>query len=240
MIIGEEGWKEPKKILIILAHPDDPDFFCGATIARWVKYGHRVVEYLFTRGDKGSHDPAINTVELAKVREEEQRAAARVLGVEAVNFFDYQDGYLVPSLEARRDVIRAVRKEKPDILVTSDPTNLFSRPGSINHPDHRAAGQIVVDAVFPGAVSPLFFPELIQEGYQPHVVKEVWLSIPANPNFTLDITDYWELKIQALSEHHTQIGNPAELEKRMRDRRTTFSLPDAPRFEEKFFRIVFQ
>ncbi|MGD0005494.1 MAG: PIG-L deacetylase family protein [Anaerolineaceae bacterium] len=239
MIVGEEGWVKPKKILIILAHPDDPEFFCGATIARWVKYGHYVVECLFTRGDKGSHDPAVKPLELAKIREAEQKAAARVLGVEEVNFLNYQDGYLVPSLDARRDVIRVVRKEKPDIVVTSDPTNLFTRPGSINHPDHRAAGQIVVDAVFPGVVSPHYFPELIQEGYQPHVLKEIWLSIPANPNVTLDVTDFWDLKIHALWEHRTQIGNPVELEKRMRERRTPLSLPDAPRFEEKFYRIVF-
>ena len=239
MIVGEEGWTEPKKILVILAHPDDPDFFCGATLARWAKLGHHIVEYLFTRGDKGSHDPAVNPLELAKTREVEQKAAARVLGVEAVNFFDYKDGYLVPSLEARRDVIRAIRKEKPEIVVTSDPTNLFSRPGSINHPDHRAAGQIVVDAVFPGVVSPHYFPELIQEGYPPHVLKEVWLSIPANPNFTIDVTDTWDKKIQALREHHTQTGDPVELEKRMRERRTPFSPAEAPRFEEKFYRIVF-
>ena len=204
-----------------------------------MKYGHHVVEYLFTRGDKGSHDPTAKPLELAKTREIEQKAAANVLGVEEVNFLDYQDGYLVPSLEARRDVIRLVRREKPDVVVTSDPTNLFARPGSINHPDHRAAGQIVVDAVFPGVSSPHFFPELIQEGYQPHFLKEVWLSIPSNPNFTLDVTDFWDLKIRALREHHTQIGNPAELEKRIRERKTSLSLPDAPRFEEKFYRIIF-
>lgn len=239
MIVGEEGWVEPKKILVILAHPDDPDFFCGATLARWAKFGHHIVEYLFTCGDKGSHDPASKPLELAKTREAEQKAAARVIGVEAVNFFDYPDGYLVPSLEARKDVIRAIRKEKPEILVTSDPTNLIARPGSINHADHRAAGQIVVDAVFPGAGSPQFFPELLQEGYQPHAVKEVWLSIPENPNVTLDVTDYWDFKINALKEHRTQIGNPADLEKRMRERRTSFSSPAAPRYEEKFYRIVF-
>ncbi len=239
MIIGEEGWIEPKKILVILAHPDDPDFFCGATLARWAKFGHHIVEYLFTRGDKGSHDPASKPLELSKTREAEQKAAARVLGVEAVNFLDYADGYLVPSLEARRDVIRVIRKEKPEIVVTSDPTNLFTRPGSINHPDHRAAGQIVVDAIFPGAGSPQFFPELLQEGLQPHALKEVWLSIPANPNFTLDVTDFWDLKIHALWEHRSQIGSPVELEKRMRERRTPLSLAEAPRFEEKFYRIVF-
>jgi LmbE family N-acetylglucosaminyl deacetylase len=234
-----ESWDEPKTILVVLAHPDDPEFFCGATIARWTSEGHTVHYCLLTRGDKGVRDEIVDPQGLAQTREIEQRAAADTLGVKGLVFLDYEDGYLVPSLDARRDVVRAIRQVKPNIIVSCDPTMIFGE-NNINHPDHRAAGQIAVDAFFPAAGNPLFFPELMhQENLPPHAAKELWLSVTGQPNTTLDVTDFWEKKIQALHCHQTQISDMAQLDQRMHDRRTPDSTPEAPRYEEKFRRLVF-
>ena len=212
-------WQEVKNILVILAHPDDPEFFCGGTLARWAQAGHHIQYYLLTCGDKGrnDHNQDIPGDELCDLRHQEEQAAASVLGVKAVHFLDRDDGTLVPDIDLRRDVVRIIRKMKPDILVTCDPQNLFATYG-INHPDHRAAGQVVLDAVFPAAGNDLFFPELLKEGYPPHMPNEVWVSLTNRPNVTIDITDAWQTKLKALKEHKSQIGDPAELEERIRER----------------------
>ncbi len=225
---------------MILAHPDDPEFFCGASIARWAARGHHVSYCLFTRGDKGVDGKIVNANELMFTREAEQKHAARVLGVKAVRFLDYLDGYLIPSLEARKTIVRVIRQEKPDVVVTSDPTNFFPMENRINHPDHRIAGQIVMEAVFPACGNPMFFPELIyEENLLPHQIKELWFSLTVQPSVALDVTEFWELKIKAIQDHKSQIANPAALEERLRGRRTPESSPEAPRFEEKFRRIIF-
>lgn len=233
-----DNWQTPQKILVILAHPDDPEFFCGGTLARWVKAGHEIHYLLLTCGDKGS-DGEIAPKEVCLLRHEEQRAAAAILGIQSVRFLDLEDGYLIPTLDLRREVVRAIRQEKPDILVTCDPTNLFpSTTYGINHPDHRYAGQVVLDAVFPAAGNPLFFPELLKdEGLEAHTPRQVWVSLTAQPNVTLDVTETWEVKIRALKEHKSQIGDPAEFEKRMRSRHSPESTDEDPIYEEKF-RVV--
>lgn len=230
-----ENWTEKQRILVILAHPDDPEFFCGATIARWTKAGHEVSYALLTCGDKGrnDHNRDIPGSELCALRHQEEHTAASVLGVTAINFLDLDDGYLVPDLNLRKQVVRIIRQAKPDVLVTCDPQNLFATYG-LNHPDHRAAGQVVLDAVFPAAGNELFFPELLAEGLQPHTPKEVWASLTSQPNVSVDVTDTWVTKIQALKQHKSQIGDPADLEKRMRSRRTEDSTDENPRYEEKF------
>ena len=173
-------WDSSQNILVVLAHPDDPEFFCGATLARWARTGHRITYQLLTCGDKGFNDSTSSDMTpdvLCAIRHEEQIAAAKVIGVEAdsIHFMDCPDGYLVPDLDLRRDIVRVIRKFKPDILVTCDPQTLFTIYG-INHPDHRAAGQATMDAVFPAAGNPVFFPELLIEGLAPHIPSEVWCS----------------------------------------------------------------
>ena len=139
--------------------------------------------------------PHATAEHICGVRHAEQNAAAAIIGVKSVRFLDLEDGYLVPSIELRREVVRAIRQIKPDILVTCDPTHLFAGDYYINHPDHRYAGQVVLDAVFPAADNPFFFPELIKnEGLQPHKPREVWVSLTGNPTVTLDVTDTWEIK----------------------------------------------
>jgi LmbE family N-acetylglucosaminyl deacetylase len=239
MIDSIEGWKKPQNILVMLAHPDDPEFFCGATIARWVRMGHSVKYCLLTKGDKGSQDRTVIPEDLERIRVEEENRASGVLGVSSVRFLDYHDGTLFATMETRKRVASVIRQEKPDILVTCDPTNYFPREGTINHPDHRTAGQIVVDGYFPAAGNPMFFPELLDEGLEPHSIKEIWLSLPTDANIILDVTEFWNLKIKALHEHRSQIPSMEELDKRMLNRRAADSTPEAPRYEEKFRRIIF-
>ncbi len=236
---GIEGWDHPKSILVILAHPDDPEFFVGGSIARWVKMGHTVQYCLFTRGDKGVNGQIVDPAALAKQREVEQREAAAVLGVHTVEFMNYEDGYLVADLNARRETVRILRRIKPDIVVTCDPTNYFYRENRINHPDHRAAGLIVTDAVFPACGNPLFFPELRAEGLEAHSVEELWFSLPIPANFRLDVTATWDLKYQALLKHKSQIESPENLYKNLISRHTPDSTDENPRFEEHFRRIIF-
>jgi len=237
--VALETWNTPQHILVILAHPDDPEFFCGATLAKWAREGHHITYLLLTCGDKGFNpttDPAMTPDRLCAIRHEEQYAAAKVIGAQAVHILDHPDGYLIPDLNLRREVVREIRRHKPDILVTCDPQNLFAAYG-INHPDHRAAGQVVLDAVFPAAGNPVYFPELLEEGFQPHMPKEVWCSLTLQPNVTLDVTDTWEIKIQAILQHKTQVQDPAKLIERFKSRRTEDSTEENPRYEEKF-RVV--
>ncbi|OGO21097.1 MAG: hypothetical protein A2Y54_00625 [Chloroflexi bacterium RBG_16_51_16] len=239
MTLQPENWEKPQNILVILAHPDDPEFFCGATLARWTADGHTVSYQLLCCGDKGWNpkSPAgLTSDELCGLRRAEQTNAGRVLGIKEIHFLDYQDGLLVPDLNLRKEIVRIIRKFKPDILVTCDPQNLFATYG-LNHPDHRAAGQAVLDAVFPAAGNLFYYPDLLVEGYEPHSVKEVWVSLTNQPDVTLEVTEYWETKIKAVLQHTTQVQDETELVKRLRSRRTPDSSDENPRYVEKFKRI---
>jgi LmbE family N-acetylglucosaminyl deacetylase len=232
-------WPSPQNILVILAHPDDPEFFCGGTLALWARAGHHITYLLLTCGDKGFNpatEPDMTPDKLCALRHVEQQNAANVIGARAVHFMDLPDGYLIPDLNLRRDVVREIRRHKPDILVTCDPQNLFA-PHGINHPDHRAAGQVVLDAVFPAAGNLVYFPELLNEGFQPHMPKEVWCSLTSQPNTAIDVTEFWEVKMQAIFEHKTQVQDADKLRERFKSRRTEDSTEENPRYEEKF-RVV--
>jgi LmbE family N-acetylglucosaminyl deacetylase len=236
-----ENWDSSQNILVILAHPDDPEFFCGATLAKWARAGHHITYQLLTCGDKGFNESTsaeMTTDALCAIRHEEQIAAARVIGVDvdAVHFLDRPDGYLVPDLDLRREIVRVIRKFKPDILITCDPQTLFA-PYGINHPDHRAAGQVVMDAVFPAAGSPVFFPELLTEGYDPHMPKEVWCSLTMQPNIKIDVTETWQTKLEAILEHKSQVAHVDKFLERMKSRHTDDSTDENPRYEENF-RVV--
>lgn len=228
--------EEATRVLVVLAHPDDPEFFCGGTVARWAAEGRRVSYCLLTRGDKGTDVTGTDPQVLARTREAEQRAAARVLGVLEVIFLDHPDGYLVPDLGLRKDIVEVIRGVRPDIVITCDPTNFFPSSDYINHPDHRAAGQATLDAVFPAAGSALFFPELMRdEGLAPHKVRQVYVAMPQTPNTLVDVTAFIERKIAALREHRSQIPDQAGLEARIRERLLDpASPPDAPRYVERF------
>ncbi len=234
-----DHWETPQNILVVLAHPDDPEFFCGATLARWTAAGHHISYCLLTCGDKGTKDRSLTSAELCSIRQKEQRAAAAVLGVHQVEFLGYEDGYLVPDLKLRRDITRVIRTVRPGVLVTCDPQTLYVADTRLNHPDHRAAGQAALDAVFPAARDHLYYSELLQDEHlEPHIVHEVWVSLTSAPTMILDVTEFWDTKIHALFEHKSQIGEPKELDERMRARHTPDSTPENPRYVEAFKRLI--
>lgn len=234
-------WDENKKILVILAHPDDPEFFCGATLAKWCREGHEVEYCLLTRGEKGINENFKGSLDISALREKEQLEAAKVIGANKVIFLDNHDGFLEPTIDLRRQIVRVIRTEKPDIVVTCDPSNFFIRDNYINHPDHRAAGQAAIDAIFPAAGNELFYTELLdQECLYPHNITEVWLSLPKEPNTAVDVTEYWKIKIEALEKHRSQIGELKQFREKMLNRKTEDSDPENPKYEESFKRITFQ
>ena len=232
-------WETSQKILVILAHPDDPEFFCGGTLAQWAREGHNITYLILTAGDKGfnPYTQADMTPEkLVPIRKVEQAEAAKIIGANSPLFLDLEDGLLIPDLHLRRIIVREIRRHRPDILVTCDPQNLFALYG-INHPDHRACGQVVLDAVFPAAGSPVFFPELLDEGFEPHMPKEIWCSLTNQPNEVIDITETWNIKVQATLQYKSQVQDADTLVERMKARRTEDSTEENPRYEEKF-RVV--
>jgi LmbE family N-acetylglucosaminyl deacetylase len=229
----------PERALVIAAHPDDIEFVVAGTIAKWVRAGTQVRYVLATSGDAGTHQPGITRQELARVREAEQRAAARAVGVDHVVFLGYPDGEVQPTLELRRDLVREIRRFKPDTVVCFDPTRLFVGGMYINHPDHRAVGQAAIDAVSPTAAMPLSFAEHVtKEGLEPHRVRQVLVTSTLNPDTWVDISTTIELKIGALLEHKSQMDERRDyvglIHQWAVDAGASVGLP----FAESFLRIV--
>lgn len=223
------------RVMGIFAHPDDPEFFCGGTFAKWASEGKHIVFVLATSGDKGSDDLAMTSDRLAAIREEEEREAARRLGVQDVVFLRYPDGGLQPTLELRRQLTRLIRLKRPDIVVTNDPTARWYGDRYINHPDHRAIGDVTLDAIFPSARDHLTFPELYRdEGLAPHKVRQVYLCGAQDPNAKVDVTDHLETKINALRAHQSQIKDMDEMAQRQRDNLDTQFAGDGRRYTEAF------
>jgi LmbE family N-acetylglucosaminyl deacetylase len=203
--------------MVIVAHPDDPEFFCGGTIARWVREGVEVAYLILTNGNKGSSDPSVTPQRLAEMRMEEQERAAAILGVRTVVFLNEPDGELQPTLALRRHVVREIRRYRPDVVVCPDPSAYYFDTAYVNHPDHRAAGVVALEAVFPAARNRMYHPELLAEGLTPHAVHEIYLTGTAQPNRWVDITDTLEIKLEAIRAHASQIAD-AEVFDRVRQR----------------------
>ncbi|HXF64722.1 MAG TPA: PIG-L deacetylase family protein [Caldilineaceae bacterium] len=196
----------PLRIVGFFAHPDDAEFTCGGSAAVWSDQGAEVIYVVVTNGAAGSNEPGRDLAELVKIREAEQRAACAVTGVREVIFLGYPDGTLQPTLELRRDITRLIRRLKPDRVVCGDPSVLFYGDGYINHPDHHAVDLSTVYAVYPCAVSRPIFPELLDEGLEPHQVKELYLASDDKQVTThVDISSAIERKIEALRCHKSQL-----------------------------------
>jgi LmbE family N-acetylglucosaminyl deacetylase len=196
--------------MVVVAHPDDAEFGAAGTVAKWAREGKEIVYVLCTRGDKGTSDRSVAPADLAAIRVVEQKNACRVLGAKKVVFLEYEDGYLTSTLALRRDIVRQIRKYKPDILVCQDPTTRWHLSQYLNHPDHRAAGDASLDAVYPSARDPHVFTELLDEGLEPHKVREVYVMSRDNADCFVDITDTIDQKIAALHEHVSQVGDRKE------------------------------
>lgn len=202
---------KPKVVLGVGAHPDDLDFGMSGSAAKWASEGAEVYYLILTDGSKGSDDQHISSSDLIKIRRAEQQTAAKILGVKEVIFLDNEDGLLENNAALKRDIARVIRRTKPDVVVTMDPTMVYTvAMGYINHPDHRAAGQATLDAVFPLARDHLSFPELLAEGLKPHKVKTVLLMRFSDDNYYCDISSTLELKLQALAAHSSQVANVEE------------------------------
>jgi len=218
-LIDFEGWAETKRILVILAHPDDPEFFCGATLIRWANLGHEIHYCLLTTGQKGSQENELNPEGIAKMRRLEQQEAADLVGVKSIEFLDFIDGELFPDLHMRKELVKVIRRISPQIIITSDPQNYVTLENRLNHPDHRAAGEAVLGAAFPAAGNAQFvIPGNVNPNSQLVNPEEVWLSATNQPNLVIDISDYFDQKLAAISCHRSQIGDKAEFIKRMRSR----------------------
>lgn len=199
----------PRRAMVIVAHPDDIEFSCAGTVARWVQAGAEVRYVLCTSGDVGISTPGMTKAEAARIREAEQLAAAAVVGVKPENvvFLHEPDGMLEATIELRKKLVREIRRFKPDTVLCGDPQALWAGEDYINHPDHRAAALAAIDAVFPAAGQPNLFEELADEGLTAHKVYKVYVLTWENPDTWVNITDTIDLKIEALRQHKSQMGD---------------------------------
>ena len=202
------------KVMVITAHPDDAEFACGGTVAKWVKEGRQVVYVVCTNGDKGSNDPAMTSDKLAQLRIQEQLNAAKTLGVQEVIFLGYPDGELEDTADFRGQLVYLIRKYRPDIVVTMEPHRIAHQ-----HRDHRIAGIVALDAIFPYARDRLSYPEQLTDGLQPHRVAEAYLAGSEHADVCIDIEDTFPQKLAALQCHVSQVGQrpKEEFEKRLRE-----------------------
>ena len=207
--------EEIKRILVVMAHPDDCDFGAGGTIAKWTAQGIQVSYCIITNGDQGGEESGIPLEEMPQVRQKEQRDAGRALGVSEIQFLNYRDGWLFPTIELRKDIVREIRRAKPDRMVIQSPERNWDRIGA-SHPDHLAAGETAIQAVYPDARNPFAFTELRAEGFEPWRVREVWVTGSPNPNHFVDITDTFDKKMAALHSHVSQTAHNTELENMVR------------------------
>jgi LmbE family N-acetylglucosaminyl deacetylase len=201
--------------LVLFAHPDDAEFFCGGTVARWAREGCEVHYVCITDGSAGSNEPGTTRGSMRVVREREMRAAAEILGVASVTFLGEVDGFLEVTPDTRRKVTREVRRIRPEVIVAPDPARLWYGNGYVNHSDHKAAGMLALCAVMPDAPTRVMFQELEEEGLEPYEVPNLYLSVD-EPDTFVDITDTLALKLKALFAHESQLG--PEIEERVTER----------------------
>ncbi len=222
------------QVLVITPHPDDAEFGTSGTVARWIAEGKTVIYAVCTNGDKGTEDRKIKSEELAIIRKQEQLAAAKVLGVKEVIFLEYPDQTLEDTPEFRKKIVRLIRTYRPETVITADPYRRF-----IWHRDHRITGRVVLDAVFPYARDFLAYPDLIKQNLQPHKVREVLLWGSEEPNYRVDITSYFDLKLNALFCHQSQVGGSRfpEVEKRLRERAILMAEKEDFELAEAFYRV---
>lgn len=202
--------------MVVVAHPDDADFGPAATAARWIDAGSVGWLVCCTSGDAGGEDPDQDPLELARIRESEQRDAAAIVGYAGVTFLHQPDGALANDLALRELLVQELRTFRPDAVLCTDPEVVFYRDGGVNHTDHRAAAIAAVDAVYPAARNPMAFPSLARSGLPPHRVRRIYLFWSERPNAWLDVTRTLDRKIAALRAHVSQIRDPRRLEERIR------------------------
>ncbi len=226
--------EQPRRVAVITAHPDDSEFGAAGTIAKLVQEGSAVAYVIVTNGNKGSGDRAMTSERLVRIRQDEQRAAARTLGVERVHFLGYEDGEVEDTRELRRDVSREIRRWRPDLVICQSPNRTYNL--GFSHRDHRIVGGVVLDCVYPLSRDHLAFPELLPE-FEPHKVREIYVMQWENPQLVVDISDVMDLKLKALACHASQFGDFAALEARVRERGAALGQAHGYAYAEAFDRI---
>jgi LmbE family N-acetylglucosaminyl deacetylase len=235
---GEYMSERIQRIMVITAHPDDSEFGAGGTVAKLTREGKTVTYCILTNGNKGSSDRNLTPERLAAIREEEQKGAARVLGVDTVDFLGFPDCELEDTRDSRMAVAAAIRRHKPDLVICQNPNRTKNLGAS--HRDHRAAAGIALDCVYPLARDHMAFPELIAQGLEPHKVKEVHMMWWDAPDVVLDISETIDLKIKALQCHASQFKDFAAVEKRVRERNAELGTPHGVAYAETFDQIVIE
>jgi LmbE family N-acetylglucosaminyl deacetylase len=220
-------------LMVISPHPDDCEFGVAGTVARLTKEGKQVVYVICTNGNKGTSDRSLTPEMLAVMREKEQTAAAKVLGVKEIVFLKYPDQGLEDCHEFRKDLVRAIRRYRPFAVATSDPYRKY-----MWHRDHRICGIVAADAVFPYARDHLAYQDVLDEGLEPHKVREMWFWGSEDPNYRLDITDTFETKLAALDCHKSQVDVSPEMKTRMRDFARMNAQGEKFELGEAFHRVV--
>jgi LmbE family N-acetylglucosaminyl deacetylase len=226
------------RALVIFSHPDDAEFGAAATIAHLTAAGARVDYVVTTDGGKGTEDPAVTSAQLTALRESEQRAAADVLGVSEIVHLGYPDGYLEPSLALRRDIVRQIRRLRPDLVIAQNPMHRQDGNPFIGHPDHLATGEATLAAVYPAARDRLNFPELISEGLEPWKVRQLLVTGVERPNLFLDVSSTFEIGLKALFCHVSQIADPVATEERVRQRAAELGEPVGLELANAFLSIL--
>jgi LmbE family N-acetylglucosaminyl deacetylase len=222
------------QVMVVTPHPDDAEIGVAGTVARWIGEGKDVIYVVCTNGDKGTSDTNIKPGELARIREQEQLAAAKLLGVKEVIFLRHPDQTLEDTPEFRKEIVRLIRMYRPETVVTVAPYRRY-----IWHRDHRITSRVTLDAVFPYARDFLAYPDLLEEGLQPHKVKEVLLWGSEDPNYRSNITDTFDIKVAALRCHKSQISdNPSTgFEERWRERHKMLAQGEDYELAEAFHRV---
>jgi len=202
-------------VLVVTAHPDDVDFGAAGSVATWTDRGIEVSYCIATDGDAGGSDHSITRAEMAAIRREEQLAAARAVGVDDVTFLGFPDGRVTPSLELRAAISRVIRRIRPDRVIAQSPERNWERIYA-SHPDHLATAEAAACAVYPDARNPFAFPELLEEGLEPHTVPELWIMATERANRVVDATDVYPRKLAALKSHVSQVGDGEHLDELLR------------------------
>ena len=238
-MVSENGFSSG---MVVIAHADDAEYGCSGTVAKLCADGWEMTYVLCTDGSKGSSNREISEAELSAIRREEQINAGKVLGLKDVAFLGYPDSYLEATLEVRKDIAREIRRHKPDVLICQYPMRVLDGGWGVGHPDHMAAGEATLAAVFPTARDHMTFPELLDEGFEPHKVAEVWIMGHPEPDVFIDVTEHMETAIKALAEHTTQTGGRPweELLPRMQEWRRRGSVGTGMLYSESYKKISFR
>lgn len=224
-----------ERVLIVIAHPDDLESQAGATVRMMTQHGARVHLVSCTSGDKGSADRSLTSAMIGPIREREQREAAEYLGIEGVEFLGWPDGEVEPGRELRESIVRRIRTWRPDVVITMDPVHPW--PEYIAHRDHRNVGRTTLDALFPDARDHLAFPDQVAEGLEPHITPEAWLIMSGKPDWIVDVTEFFDRKVESRLLHRSQTGSAEELRDRYAERAARTGRPAGFTYAEAFKRV---